>query len=39
MTKILDFLGSDYYLVNADGSLSRSTMTCSGVDPLGSVIG
>jgi hypothetical protein len=35
MTKILDFLGRGFYLVNADGTLSRSTTRCSGVDPLG----
>ena len=38
MTKILDFLGSGFYLVNADGSLSRKTTRCSGLDPLGPLI-
>ena len=38
MTKILDFLGPRFYLVNADGTLSRSTTRCSGLDPLGPVL-
>jgi hypothetical protein len=35
MPQILDLLGRGFYLVNADGSLSRTTTSCSGVDPLG----
>lgn len=30
MTRILDFLGRGFYLVNADGSLSRETSACNG---------
>jgi hypothetical protein len=37
MTKILDFLGPRFYLVNADGTLSRDTSRCSGLDPLAPV--
>jgi hypothetical protein len=40
MTKILSFLGTGYYLVNADGTLSRETTTCAGVDaPWDPIVG
>jgi hypothetical protein len=37
LTAALDFLGQGYYLVNADGTLSRDTSSCSGLDPLGTL--
>lgn len=38
MTKILDFLGSSFYLVNQDGTLSRETSACTGPDAVGPVV-
>jgi hypothetical protein len=39
-TKILDFLGKGFYLVNADGTLSRETSACSGLDaPWDPIVG
>jgi hypothetical protein len=32
MTKIFSILGRGFYLVNADGSLSRATSSCAGLD-------
>lgn len=40
MTQILSFLGKGFYLVNADGTLSRETTSCSGVDaPWDPIVG
>jgi hypothetical protein len=32
MTQIMSFLGNGFYLVNADGTLSRATSACNGID-------
>jgi hypothetical protein len=40
MTQILTFLGKGFYLVNADGTLSRETTACNGLDaPWDPIVG